>query len=73
MCRTRCGGPRTPLRTNDANLDYALVENAFLFVVPKFGEALDPLGPPVLDPKTVVTWYGKYDKCTKNQPYTEQY
>ena len=28
MCRARRGGPRTPSRTSDANLDCAFVENA---------------------------------------------
>ena len=28
VCRARCGGPRTPSPTTDANLDCAFVENA---------------------------------------------
>ena len=35
MCRARRGGPRTPSRTTDANLDCTFVENALVFVAPK--------------------------------------
>ena len=28
VCRARCGGPRAPSTTTDANLDCAFVENA---------------------------------------------
>ena len=29
MCRARCGGPRTPSTTTDANLDCGFVEDGF--------------------------------------------
>ena len=35
MWRARRGGPRTPSRTTDANLDGAFVENPLLILVPK--------------------------------------
>ena len=31
VCRTRCGGPRTPLKTAAANLDCARVENSLFY------------------------------------------
>ena len=38
MYRARCGGPRTPSRTTDVNLDCAFVEkNAPFFLVTKIG------------------------------------
>ena len=43
MWRGRHGGPRTLLRTTDANLDCAFVENALVFVAPKMGRAQAPL------------------------------
>ena len=39
MYRTKVGGPRTPSRTTDANLDCLLVEKALLSVVQKVGRA----------------------------------
>ena len=39
MCRARHGGPRTPSKTTEANLDCVFFENALLFVVPKIGGA----------------------------------
>ena len=50
VCRARRGGPRTPSRTTDANLDCAFVENALLFVVPNIGGARAPLGLPLSAP-----------------------
>ena len=38
-------GPRTPSKTTDANLDFALVENALVFDVPNIGRALAHLSP----------------------------
>ena len=38
--RARRGGPRTPSRTSNANLDSAFVENALVYVVAKNGGAL---------------------------------
>ena len=40
------GGPKTPSRTTDANLDCAFVENALVFVVLNIGGAQAPPGPP---------------------------
>ena len=37
--RARLGGPRTPLRTTDANLNCAFVEKALLFIVSNIGKA----------------------------------
>ena len=50
VCCTRRGGPRTPSRTTDSNLDRAFVENTLVFVVPKSGGARPPLGPHWLSP-----------------------
>ena len=47
--RARRGGPRTPSRTTDANLDCPFVENALIFVVPK-NEGGAGLGTPLLTP-----------------------
>ena len=33
--RARCGGPRTPSTTTDANLDCAFVENALIHTDPR--------------------------------------
>ena len=45
VCRARCGGPRTPSRTTDANLDSAFVKNAFVLNVLKVWGARAPMGP----------------------------
>ena len=39
MYRTKVGGPRTPSKTTEANLDCLLVEKALLSVVQKVGRA----------------------------------
>ena len=49
MCDVKRGGPRTPSRTTDPNLDCAFVKNALVFVVWAIGVG-DPLGPPLYDP-----------------------
>ena len=43
------GGSRTPSRTIDANLDWAFVEKALLFIVPKIGRSLASW-PPFMTP-----------------------
>ena len=43
VCRARRGGPRTPSRTTEANLDCAFVENALVSIFPNFGWARAPL------------------------------
>ena len=50
VCRAMRGGPRTPSRTSDANLDSAFVESALVFVVPKIGGARALIGPPFTTP-----------------------
>ena len=50
LCRARRGRPRTLSRTTDANLDWAFVEKALLFVVPKVGRARVPLMTPLTTP-----------------------
>ena len=45
MWHARPGGPRTPSKTADANLDCAFVENALVFVAPKIGRAWARLAP----------------------------
>ena len=46
MWHVRRGGPRTLSRTTDTNLDFAFVENTFVFVVLKIGRGPGPPGPP---------------------------
>ena len=46
VCRARRGGARTLLRTTDAKLDYAFVENALVFVYPRIGWTKAPLSTP---------------------------
>ena len=49
MCLARHGGPRTPSRTTDKNLDCLFVENAPVFDVINIWGARAPLDhPPVL-------------------------
>ena len=55
MWGARHGGPRTPTRTTDANLDCAFVENALVFVAPKIGRAR--ASPPDLDTITISKGY----------------
>ena len=42
----RRGGPRSPSRTTDANLEYVVVENALVLIDPKIEAAL-PFPTPV--------------------------
>ena len=44
MCQATCRGPRALSLTTVANLDCVFVENPLIFVVPKIGRALAPLG-----------------------------
>ena len=68
MSCTRRGGPRTPSRTTDANLDCAFVENSLVFVFPKIGRARLPLVPPPLhDPLNGLVLVGVYcNRFTRN-------
>ena len=42
-CHAKLGGPRTPSRSADTNLDCANLKNALLFSVPKIGSARAPV------------------------------
>ena len=50
MCWARCGGPRIPSRTTNANLDCVLVKYTLIFIAPKIEVAWALLGPPFMTP-----------------------
>ena len=45
VCRATCGGPKTPSRTSDTNLDCLFDGNAHLFDAANIGRARPPLQP----------------------------
>ena len=54
MRRAWRGGPRTLLKTIDANIDCAFVENAIVFSVPNIWRGCAPLVPPLTTPLVAV-------------------